>query len=363
MKAQRIFFAAAGSGGHILPALVLAQQWLTQNPEGDVWFFTSSRTLDQKLIQQSSVVHHPIFLNLETFNLKTWWKLPIIFFQLLHSIITSFWCILRWRPEKIVCTGGMIGIPLCVVGRLMGVLVEVYELNAVPGKAVKALMPFAHKLNTPFIQAAQHCHLLGKSFSHKCEVVPYPLRFCQTTKQVDPVIIFDAINQTLKKQDSSSHELSPVKKTIVIVGGSQGSTFLNKALQHALAQNLAFTQSVQIIHQTGVKELDFYKEWYLQNQITAYVFDFDAQLNWYYHIADLVICRAGAGTLFEVAHFGKQSIVIPLVASTTTHQKDNAAAIAEQYPNLFTVLEQQALEQNGNLLSQTLQSRLHLNLF
>lgn len=358
MKVQRIFFAAAGSGGHILPALVLAQQWLNKNPTGDVWFFTSSRSLDQKLVQQSSVVHRSIFFNLETFSLKTWWKIPIVFFQVLHNMLTIFWYILRWRPEKIVCTGGLIGIPLCVIGRLMGVLVEVYELNAVPGKAVKALMPFAHKLNTPFVQAAQHCHLLGKSFSHKCEVVPYPLRFCQTTQKIDAETIFDAINQTLKKQKSSSVTFSSIKKTIVIVGGSQGSTFLNKAIQQALAQNSTFAQSVQIIHQTGMNELEFYKQWYQQNHIVAYVFDFDAQLNWYYQIADLIICRAGAGTLFEIAHFGKQSIVIPLVASTTTHQKDNAAAIAEQYPNLFTVLEQQELEQNGNLFSQTLQSHL-----
>lgn len=351
MKKKRLFLVAAGSGGHILPALVLAQQWLKNNPAGKTWFFTSSRQLDQQLIAYSSIAHHPVTMKLDTLNLRKWWKIPIIGTQLACNFITSLWYLARFKPEKIICTGGMIGLPLCIAGRLFGVTIEVYELNAIPGKAVKALIPFAHKICTPFTQAAQHCSVLGKSFAHKCTVVPYPSRFSKIDQNIDSERVFEAINKTLGKK-----LFSPSKKTLLIVGGSQGSVFLNKSIQQILELNPVLAQTLQIIHQTGNAQQASCLAWYQKHNVSAYVFDFDPEINWYYQIADLVICRAGAGTLFELAHFGKKSIVIPLVASTTSHQKDNALAIAAQYPKLFTILEQLDLEITPQILTQNLLS-------
>lgn len=357
MKPKRLFLVAAGSGGHILPALVLGKQWQESNTDGEILFFSSSRKLDQTLITQTSIAQQSLFFTLSTFSMRAWWKLPVLLAQLLYIFSVSFWYSLRLRPEKVICTGGLIGLPVCLAGRLAGIIVEIYELNAVPGKAVKALIPFAHTIFTPFAQTEQHYQLLKKSFASKCKLAPYPLRFGKNIQTIEPQKVFDLLNTQTGKKDFSQD-----KKTILIVGGSQGSAFLNRCIQELITRSSFPRQQIQIIHQAGASNLVHYRTWYLEHEIAAYVFDFDPQIDRYYRIADLIICRAGAGTLFEIAHFGKQSIVIPLIAATTTHQKDNALAIAAQHPQLFTALDQKELELDLKTLEQTVLTRLNLHL-
>lgn len=356
MKIKQLFLVAAGSGGHILPALVLGNEWQKNNPAGEITFFSGSSTLDQTLVRQTSVVQRSIFFRLSTFSMRTWWKIPILCAQLIYIFGVSFWQALWLRPEKIICTGGLIGLPVCLAGRLAGIVIEIYELNAVPGKAVKGLMPLASTIFTPFEQTAGHYTLLGKSFANKCKLAPYPLRFGKQVKNTEPQTVFDQLNTQTGRKDFSVN-----KKTILIVGGSQGSLFLNRCIQNILAQASFPKNHLQIIHQAGASNLGQYRAWYQEQKITAYVFDFDAQIDRYYQIADLIICRAGAGTLFEIAHFGKQSIVIPLITSTTSHQKDNALAIAAQHPQLFTALDQKELELDTTILEQTVLARLNLH--
>lgn len=355
MKTKKLFLVAAGSGGHILPALVLGKAWQENNPDGKIIFFSSSRTLDKTLVTQTSIAAQSLFFALGTLSMRTWWKLPLLCAQLLYIFGVSFWHALRLRPEKIICTGGLIGLPVCLAGRLAGVTVEIYELNAVPGKAVRALMPLASSIFTPFAQTSQHYKLLGKNFASKCKLAPYPLRFSKQVKRIEPQTVFDQLNA------QTSKEFSLNKKTILIVGGSQGSAFLNRCIQDLIARNSFPKNQIQIIHQAGSSNLSQYRTWYQEQKIAAYVFDFDPQIDRYYQVADLIICRAGAGTLFEIAHFGKKSIIIPLIASTTTHQKDNAFAIATEYPNLFTALDQQTLELDLTPLEQTVLARLNLH--
>ncbi len=356
LKQKRLFLVAAGSGGHILPALVLGKQWQDSNPDGEILFFSSTRTLDQKIVSQTSIAQQSIFFSLSTFSTRTWWKIPIVLAQLLYIFSSSFWHSLRLRPEKIICTGGLIGLPVCLAGRLAGIPVEIYELNAVPGKAVKALIPFAQTIFTPFAQTAEHYQLLGKSFAHKCKLAPYPLRFSKQAHNLEPQKVIAQLNTQTGKKDFSVH-----KKTILIVGGSQGSAFLNRCIQELVAKNSFPKEQIQIVHQAGAGNLAQYRAWYQEQKICAHVFDFDPQIERYYQISDLIICRAGAGTLFEIAHFGKQSIIIPLIAATTAHQKDNALAVAMQYPNLFTALDQQELEIDLATLEQAVLARLNIH--
>lgn len=350
---QRIFLVAAGSGGHILPALVLGRHWREKNPSGEIYFFSSKKHLDQKIIHQSSMINHVVTLPLTaSLSLKKWWRLPFFSLQFFLSFLISWWYLLTKRPEKIVSTGGMISIPLCIAAKIMRVPIELYELNAVPGQAVKALLPFATKICVPFAQAALHCSLLGKSFVHKCSVVPYPLRFTSHDNQENDAI-FATINEQIGKK-----LFAPSHQTILVIGGSQGSAFLNKSIQTALEIIKNNTEMIQVIHQTGSEQQETLAQFYKKNNVPAYVFDFDSQLAWYYQIADVVICRAGAGTLFEVAHFKKMCITIPLIAHSTSHQKDNALAMVASHPELFTVLEQQQVLQDPHLLVQALNKHL-----
>ena len=81
-------------------------------------------------------------------------------------------------------------------------------------------------------------------------------------------------------------------------------------------------------------------------------------LEYVYSAADLIICRAGAGTLFEIKHFNKPCIIVPLETNTTTHQVDNAQAMSSEYPELFYMLKQKDIEENGNVLIEIINKTL-----
>jgi UDP-N-acetylglucosamine:LPS N-acetylglucosamine transferase len=104
----------------------------------------------------------------------------------------------------------------------------------------------------------------------------------------------------------------------------------------------------QIIHQTGSRDQTDWHALYKRNNIPAVVFDYRDAIAPCYVAADLIISRAGAGMLFEILFFEKPSIIIPLEATTTSHQIDNAYAMNTEHPTLFTVIQHQALaDQNA----------------
>ena len=140
------------------------------------------------------------------------------------------------------------------------------------------------------------------------------------------------------------------KKTVLILGGSQGSLFLNQYMQQWVNDPSFPANDIQIIHQTGSIDDTDWNELYASKNITAHVFSYYPDLALMYAAADLIICRAGAGTLFEIKFFNKPCIIIPLMTNTTTHQVDNAHAMASEYPELFHTITQSDVEKDQSLL-------------
>lgn len=150
------------------------------------------------------------------------------------------------------------------------------------------------------------------------------------------------------------------KKTLFLLGGSQGSLQLNQWLKSFITRNRNFHEKLQIIHQTGHQTSFDWHSFYAQHNVPAFVFPFQKDVKPLYQLADLIMCRAGAGTLFEVKFFEKQCIVIPLVASTTSHQVDNARAMADMHPEFFTVLSQNDLKDKPSKLDSLVLKHLGL---
>ncbi|NBQ18022.1 hypothetical protein EBU24_06940, partial [bacterium] len=139
-----------------------------------------------------------------------------------------------------------------------------------------------------------------------------------------------------------------------ILGGSQGSFFINELIKKACLIDKNYFSNIQIIHQTG-QQVDSLKEFYQEQNIVNLTFSYTAHINEFYPAADLVICRAGAGTLFETLFFKKPALVIPLETITTDHQLDNALSFSKEHPELFSVLRQKELETNSSLFIQQVQ--------
>jgi len=340
MNSKTLYVVAAGSGGHILPALTIAKRWLEQNPQGRVIFWGASGALDHKIVAKTDFLSESISLKIGKFSLKRILLLPILIVQVLWAFFKSFLKAIKDRPEKIISTGGLISIPVCLGCKLAFVPVEIYEFNLDPGKAVKVLMPIASKIFIAFKNTIPLCKLVGFNFAKKCELTHYPIRFSQDVFNVSKNEIIDKINEKADKPFSMH------RKTIFLLGGSQGSRMLNQALKTFLEHNKNIHDQIQVIHQIG-NDISFdWRTFYKDLSEPAVLFSYDENIQNFYLLSDLVICRAGAGTLFELEFFQKRSVVVPLVADSTGHQVKNAQAMVQQYPELFKLVYQNELISN-----------------
>ncbi len=357
MKKKTLFAVASGSGGHILPALIAARIWYEQHPDGRIMFCTGTSSLDKKILSNYPFITKVIHFALDKFIPKKVWNYPKIMFQIAWSFVKSFGLVIKYRPTTILSTGGLIALPICLAGRILGSRIEIYELNVAPGKAVKALMPLAHVIYTPFHATKKYCHLLGINFEHKCSVTAYPIRFTIRDKNIDRATIIDAINAQLP---IAAPHFTSSRKTIFLLGGSQGSLMLNNTLKGFLQGNQGenIASSIQIIHQTGNLGDTQWADFYQNLHIPALTFSYHEHVKDFYNLADLIICRAGAGTIFEVAFFEKPCIVIPLVASSTAHQVENAREISKQSPHLFTTIEQRTVASEPTVLYEKILEKL-----
>jgi len=344
-KKKTICLVAGSSGGHIIPALQLGQKWLQKNKSGRVIFFCSSKKLDKKILEKTSFLTKTINLNLDNFPGKKIWLYPKFLFQLLYSFFKSLFYLIKYRPHKTIGTGGYISIPVCIAAKLIRSKVELYELNVVPGKAIKALIPIANKIFITFEGSKLFFQHRMKDVSKRCELKNYPIRFEEKDKSFDKKVILSNIN---KNFDITFEEN---KKTIFLLGGSQGSLFLNNILKKWIEKNKSILQNLQIIHQRGITDKTDWPSFYKNLALPAIVFSYDENIKDYYVISDLIICRAGAGTLFEIEFFKKQSLVIPLKSEQTDHQVDNALEMKHKNPELFTVQDQAVIIKDFSVFS------------
>jgi UDP-N-acetylglucosamine--N-acetylmuramyl-(pentapeptide) pyrophosphoryl-undecaprenol N-acetylglucosamine transferase len=319
---KTICFVAGHSGGHILPSLTHAKNLVDTGEATDIVLFSTTATLDKKIISKSSVVSKLITLSMRGIPYGRKILLPIFFAQCALSFFQSLYHLIIYQPQTIISMGGLISVPVCCAGWLLRIPIELYELNVEPGKAITFLAYLAQKIYILHPETASYLP------AEKCTITDYPLRFSEEARSTD------------RQEVLRSLELTPTKKTIFVLGGSQGSLFLNR-----LIKSWVHTQknsSFQIIHQTGDYDTTDWKRFYEERAIPAIVFSYHANLELFYQAADLVVTRAGAGTLAELNFFKKKSLIIPLETASTKHQMYNAQAYVRKNPDLFCVVEQKS---------------------
>lgn len=305
---QTICFAAGHSGGHIIPCLTLAQQ---EYAGSSILFFTSQKPLDCTLIAQSkcALTHIPLAIAQQ----RKWYTLPLLALSLAWATAQSFFHLIAHMPDRIITTGSIVAVPVCIAGWLLGIPIELFELNAQAGKTIRGLSYIS--------DTVRHCFAITRrEFPHNhCIQTPYPIRFSQS-----------------KTNELFIPEFTPDRITLFVQGGSQGSQEINSIMQSLIADAPELHKKLQVIHHAGAHWQQI-KTMYKNAHMPAHVFSFEADIASFYHAADLVICRAGAGALFEALYFEKRTIVIPLVTRTNNHQLHNARTMAIEYPKLFEI--------------------------
>ncbi|MCK5632415.1 UDP-N-acetylglucosamine--N-acetylmuramyl-(pentapeptide) pyrophosphoryl-undecaprenol N-acetylglucosamine transferase, partial [bacterium] len=280
MKQKAICFVAGKSGGHIIPALTLAKNERKKKTASSILFFSTSSALDNQLTTNKSIITWHVPLNLENIPFLQPWKLPIFSWHFTKAFFSALVWLNKKKPEKVVSTGGYIALPVCLAAKILRIPIELWELNVQPGKTTKFLAPLANTINICFEQTKQFLP------QKKCIMCEYPIKY-------ENIKTEQTRKECLKKLSLDEH-----KKTILILGGSQGSLFINNLIKEWIQKNKSLKKTVQLIHQTGAIDKTDWKTFYKTIGINAIVADFFNDLQKYYQAADIVVCRSGAGSLF-----------------------------------------------------------------
>lgn len=333
MNTIHFYFIAGSSGGHIVPSITLAEQYRAHYPHASFTFITTARDLDARILSDYPWITQIHKITQPKFPGTRFWKYPSFLARLIKGVQQCWKIIHNNNETHLISMGGNISFPACIVAWLKGIPIDLFELNAIPGKAIRITTFFARRIFICFPEAQE------RLASNKCILTSYPIRF-QPAHQA-----FDFGERPYK--------------TILILGGSQGSSFINSMMQQWLEKNKLSLSQFTFIHQTGSAHLQQLREFYQTHQIQAHVFDYCKNLDEYYKKADLVICRSGAGTLFETLFFQKKCITIPLESCADNHQFENASAITRRYPDLFTLVRQSDLQKDPELLDYAIHMTLY----
>lgn len=326
---QTIGYVGGRSGGHIVPALTHARNHMTQHADDQVLFIATDTPLDVAIVGAAEHIHTKLYLKLPNVPRRVC-AMPAFAYRFGVAFIKSFRAMRTQRVTQLISMGGYVSLPVCLAARCLRIPVTLFELNAHPGRATLFLAPYVSAVNVCF-EAAR------ASFSSNATRVNYPLQYQQAP-----------IEQELADH-KLLHGLVAGKKVVLVLGGSQGSVFLNGLIGRWLDATPSVRDTVHIVHQTGANDPCDWTAWYREREIAATVFQYSNDLALWYSCAALVICRAGAGTLFEVAFFKKPCLIIPLITTETSHQVDNAQAMVQQFPGMFCMLNQSDIQQNPEL--------------
>ncbi|MEO5969293.1 MAG: undecaprenyldiphospho-muramoylpentapeptide beta-N-acetylglucosaminyltransferase [Bdellovibrionia bacterium] len=307
IKAERnknLLIAGGGTGGHLLAGIAVADIWASKfGNQGKILFVGSKGGIEERLIPATQ---YPLkLLTLGSLNrvslrrkLKTFLQLPVALWNAARFL-------LAFRPGFILGVGGYSSGPVLLMGKvlkslgLLQVKVAILEQNNFPGLTNRILGKMADEVFTAF--EGMGTHFPGKSI----------------------VFTGNPIRSSMQLMEPAAR----VPFTVFIFGGSQGARGVNNLVLDALPQLISMKDRLRFIHQTGdadyAKVLAGYQSLgFSEARVEKFIYDMPVA----YKAASLLICRAGASTLAEIAAVGRASILIPLPTAADNHQEKNALA-------------------------------------
>lgn len=288
---KTLILTGGGTAGHIMPNLALLP--MLEKEYDKIYYLGSKNSMEEKIIKQYKNIS---FVEIPTTKLirKFTFKNLLIPFKLLNSVCKTKRVIKKIKPSVIFCKGGFVSVPVAIAGHMCKIPVIAHESDYSMGLANKIILKFASTICTTFEDTAK--------VSKKCICTGTPIR-----KQIFEGKKANVLN--LFDYDKS-------KKTILFFGGSLGSKNINKLVEQGLDSLL---KKYNVLHITGKgNKLNIKEKGYYQVEFTNKIEDF-------FDASDLVVCRGGANSLFELLALKKQMIIIPLSkAESRGDQLENA---------------------------------------
>jgi UDP-N-acetylglucosamine--N-acetylmuramyl-(pentapeptide) pyrophosphoryl-undecaprenol N-acetylglucosamine transferase len=273
---MKIVFTGGGTGGHIIPNLVVIEEVRKLQPKAQIYYIGSANSIEEKLAKEKGITFRAILVG----KLRRYfsWKNFVDIFKIPIGVIQAILLLRKLKPSVVFAKGGFVSFPTSFASWVLRIPLIIHESDANFGLATRMVKPFAKKICVAF-----PCEDLGEK------------------------IMFTG-NPTRKKGDANRGKkflgFENEKPTLLIVGGSSGALFLNQLAENTIEKLLEATNVVWIfgknypppIHRPNLKAFDFLSEEYLDVLAAC----------------DLVVSRSGANALFEIAMSGKPNILIPL---------------------------------------------------
>jgi UDP-N-acetylglucosamine--N-acetylmuramyl-(pentapeptide) pyrophosphoryl-undecaprenol N-acetylglucosamine transferase len=293
---MRVIVAGGGTGGHVIPALAIAQE-MRSGYDAEVLFVGTPRGIETRLVPAAGFELRLVevgALNRVDFatRLKTFLKLP-------QAMSASARIVREFRPDVMIGVGGYASGPAMLVAGMMNVPAIAFEPNVIPGVANRLVAPM---VSAAAVHFEATCH-----YFRNCHVTGVPVR-----------------REFFQVPARTGNEPT----TLLVFGGSQGAHAINQAVLEALPSLVESVPSIHIIHQTGERDYAEAQAVYLRAMISAEVSPFIDDMPGTFARADLLLCRSGASTVAEITAAGKAAIFVPLPTAADDHQTRNAAALA-----------------------------------
>ncbi|MFZ2147681.1 MAG: undecaprenyldiphospho-muramoylpentapeptide beta-N-acetylglucosaminyltransferase [Sedimentisphaerales bacterium] len=308
MDDKCFFFAGGGTGGHIYPAVAVAEQLVKIQPTAKIHFFCSTRSIDEQILGKTGFDYTR--LPAKGFSIR-----PGKFIDFCSSFLASYniakEAIAKSKEAVVIGAGGFVSGPVCLAAHKRKVPIGLLNVDILPGRANKIISRWADEIFVQFEDTANYF----ANKNTKVNVVGCPLRSGFENPQPNK-----AIEQL---------GLDKGKKTLLITGASSGSENINTAVCSLLRKLDAFADSWQIVHLTGVRNYEKVKSKYGNAKIGHKVLGYFDDMPNLLTAADLVIGRSGAVSVAEFAASGTPSICMPYPYHRDRHQYLNAGKLVE----------------------------------
>jgi UDP-N-acetylglucosamine--N-acetylmuramyl-(pentapeptide) pyrophosphoryl-undecaprenol N-acetylglucosamine transferase len=307
-KPLHILFAGGGTGGHLFPALAVAEELQRIRPGTRISFAGTADRIESRVVPRLGYGFTPIWIS----GFRRRLSLQTVLFpvKLAVSLIQSAALLRRLRPQAVVGTGGYVCGPVVYTASVMGIPTVIQEQNSYPGVTTRLLASRAGRVYITFEETRKHLPR-----AREVVVSGNPTR--------------GAVGEAGRKEGHAFFGTDPEKPTLLVFGGSLGARSINEAVTGMLPELGA--AGVQVLWQTGEQEYErvMQERKGPETGPMVTVLRFIDRMDLAYAAADLVLCRAGATTLAELTRAGLPSVLVPYPHAAADHQTSNARAMVD----------------------------------
>lgn len=313
---MRIIIAGGSTGGHLFPGIAIADAFKEREQKNKVLFVSTGKPFEISVLSKTVFKHKSI--TAEGIKGRGLWRQAVSVLKIPKGIFESIMILKDFRPDIVAGVGGYSAGPVVMAAWLMGIKIVLHEQNILPGITNRILSGFADRIYVSFKDTIlERFRWLAPVEPKKLLVSGNPVR-----KEI--------LQSAMDQQDVSLDDTGRKKLfTVLILGGSQGAHSINMAVLEAF-EYLEEKDKYFFVHQTGSADEQEVKRAYIKNGISCMVKSFFNDMARQYHNADLVVCRAGATTVAEVAVMGKGVIFIPYPFAADNHQVLNAGSLENE---------------------------------